>query len=140
MPIDSIESEAIRRTEKECQHNIYTQKSVRSPPEIPDERFPKNIDVLWIQAAHKYTIAFELVCHCFELCGLRKETVRMMLKHTFFTYKDSYKLFDFNFILFHPILFQVLIQFDALKFHDAMREHVKDNFEDLPLSMKNLHF
>lgn len=36
---------------------------------------PHHIDGSWIQTAHKYTIAFESVCHCLELCGLRKETV-----------------------------------------------------------------
>ncbi|XP_055304268.1 uncharacterized protein LOC129569458 [Sitodiplosis mosellana] len=28
----------------------------------------------WIHTAHKYTVAFETVCHCLEICGLRKET------------------------------------------------------------------
>lgn len=85
MSIDSVESESIRRTEKEVQDNIHAQRLARSPPEFPNEPFPQYVDLLWIQAAHKYTIAFELVCHCFEVCGLRNETVRMKLQHKFFT-------------------------------------------------------
>lgn len=48
---------------------------VRSRVEHPTRPDPNFIDAAWIQAAHKYTIAFESVCHCLELCGLRKETV-----------------------------------------------------------------
>lgn len=39
---------------------------------------PHFIDCAWIQIAHKYTIAFESICHCLELCGLRKETVSIL--------------------------------------------------------------
>ncbi|XP_031628705.1 uncharacterized protein LOC116344351 [Contarinia nasturtii] len=36
--------------------------------------YEANMEMSWIQLAHKYTISFEIVCHCLELCGFRKQT------------------------------------------------------------------
>lgn len=47
---------------------------------LPNRRDPYFLDRAWIQTAHKYTIAFESVCHCLELCGLRNETVSLVWK------------------------------------------------------------
>lgn len=55
--------------------NVYVPKSYRPPPPKPTWRYPNYVEIAWLQTAHKYTIAFELICHCFEICGLRNETV-----------------------------------------------------------------
>ncbi|XP_055320075.1 uncharacterized protein LOC129577310 [Sitodiplosis mosellana] len=49
----------------------YNNRARNTLPTKHDRNF---IDLEWIQVAHKYTIAFEAICHCLELCGLRKET------------------------------------------------------------------
>lgn len=73
------------QTEKtsETKDSVNTPNPNRSPPPMPDNRSPGDINVFWIQTAHKYTITFELICHCLELCGLRKETVSMNIEMTF---------------------------------------------------------
>lgn len=55
-------------------HN-WSNYNNRARTTLPTRDDPHFIDRAWIQTAHKYTIAFESVCHCLELCGLRKETV-----------------------------------------------------------------
>lgn len=55
--------------------NTYRPKNVRLPPPTMPNWKLKHSTPSSIQMAHKYTITFELVCHCLELCGLRKETV-----------------------------------------------------------------
>lgn len=55
-------------------HNWSNNKN-RVRTTLPTQHDRKYIGSAWIQTAHKYTITFELVCHCLELCGLRKETV-----------------------------------------------------------------
>ncbi|XP_055326137.1 uncharacterized protein LOC129579973 [Sitodiplosis mosellana] len=54
--------------------NVYVPKSFRPPPSKPNWRDSGHVDISWIQTVHKYTITYELVCHCLELCGLRKKT------------------------------------------------------------------
>lgn len=54
--------------------NYNSRVRTNLPTQSTDSKF---IDRTWIQTAHKYTIAFESVCHCLELCGLRKETVNI---------------------------------------------------------------
>lgn len=44
-----------------------TDERLSSPPEVVEKG--------WIQAAHRYTIAFEIICHSLEICGLRSQTV-----------------------------------------------------------------
>lgn len=56
---------------------LNTEKKPRRLLTSVQKRFPNHVEVDWIHVTHKYTIAFELVCHCLELCGLRKETVRI---------------------------------------------------------------
>lgn len=70
------------QTEKpfETKDSVNIQNPNRLPPPMPDNRSPGDINVLWIQTAHKYTITFELICHCLELCGLRKEKVSMNIE------------------------------------------------------------
>lgn len=72
--ITTDEARIILQTESDGQSksNVY---GPENPPPIPDDNFPRYIEIDWVLKAHKYTIAFELVCHCLELCGLRKETV-----------------------------------------------------------------
>lgn len=45
------------------------------PSAVANWRSPSHFEGSWIQTAHKYTITFELICHCLEICGLRGETV-----------------------------------------------------------------
>ncbi|XP_055304272.1 uncharacterized protein LOC129569461 [Sitodiplosis mosellana] len=52
--------------------NVYVPRNCPPPP-MPNTRVSNYVDVSWIQTAHKYTIAYELVCHCLELSGLRTE-------------------------------------------------------------------
>lgn len=56
--------------------NVYMPRNFCPPPPMPDTHYPSFVDISWVQIAHKYTIAYELICHCLELCGLRKETVK----------------------------------------------------------------
>lgn len=67
----------ILKLEKQLETKNMTsvERSSRGPPPLPKTRYPNHIKVAWIQTAHKYTIAFEMVCHCLELSGLRQETV-----------------------------------------------------------------
>lgn len=48
----------------------------RCPPRIAKRNLPKDMKMEWIQMAHKYGIAYSLICNALEVCGLRKETVR----------------------------------------------------------------
>ena len=79
-----------------------------SPPSKLDQRLP-NISGAWPETAHKYTIAFEIICHCLEVCGLRRETVRFQN-----ILKDCA-------ILKEGIFFQAPILFDAIKFDARMQ-------------------
>ncbi|XP_031619086.1 uncharacterized protein LOC116338142 isoform X2 [Contarinia nasturtii] len=54
--------------------NVYVPKNAkRPPPPMPNQHYPRYVEFPWVRIAHKYTIAFEHVCHCLEICGLRKE-------------------------------------------------------------------
>lgn len=74
--ISNHEAEVILKTEMEGQskNNSYRPTNCPPPP-MPKQEFPNYIKLNWVLTAHKYTITFELVCHCLELCDLRKETV-----------------------------------------------------------------
>lgn len=50
-------------------------ENVPAQPAVVNWRSPSHFEGSWIQTAHKYTIAFELICHCLEICGFRGETV-----------------------------------------------------------------
>lgn len=54
--------------------------SGRLPPELDQEFL--NTSGTWSKTAHKYTIAFEIVCHCLEVSGLRQEAVRFRNKYS----------------------------------------------------------
>lgn len=58
-------------------HN-WSNYNNRRQTTLPTQHDLKYIGGAWINTAHKYTIAFESVCHCLELCGLRKETVSLV--------------------------------------------------------------
>lgn len=75
--ITTHEAEIIQRTESDGQSkgNVYKPKRFCPPPPLPNDNFPRYVELDWVITAHKYTIAFELICHCLELCGLGKETV-----------------------------------------------------------------
>lgn len=62
------------------QTEIDGQKMTGTKPWLnkKDDRFPEYVDIDWVLIAHKYTIAFELICHCLEMCGLRDETVNFV--------------------------------------------------------------
>lgn len=74
------EADVILLTESDSQtkSNVYVPKN-RPPPPMPNDRFPSYVGIDWVITAHKYTIAFELVCHCLEMCGLRNETVTIFV-------------------------------------------------------------
>lgn len=76
--ISNRESIVFLNSEKqhETKAGVHVQRSVRQPPPMPKMRYPEHVEVEWIQLAHIYTIGYELVCHCLEMCGLRQETVR----------------------------------------------------------------
>lgn len=76
--ITDVHAEMILLTEQKDQNrnDVDGERNFNSPPPMPNERYPNYVELAWVQAAHKYSICFELVCHCLELCGLRKETVR----------------------------------------------------------------
>lgn len=42
-----------------------------------------DVEITWVHTAHRYTISFELICHCLEICGLRKHTVRFKTNEAF---------------------------------------------------------
>lgn len=42
-------------------------------------RLPEFVGLESIQTAHKYGIAYMVVCHALEVCGLRKEMVSLKL-------------------------------------------------------------
>lgn len=51
------------------------------------------VDIDCVLTAHKYTIAFELICHCLEMCGLRDETVKLVkfdMSNSVFSNKNIY--------------------------------------------------
>lgn len=80
------------------------------PPE-PEWSYD-DVDPSWTQMAQMYTITFQLICHCLERCGLRKETV----KPTKLTFNDGTCTY-----LYEIVSFQTIIQFDAFEFFDRMR-------------------
>lgn len=63
----------------EVNNNVLTPVSARPSPKMPENHYIGHVETVWIQAAHKYTIAFELIGHCLELCGMRKETVNLII-------------------------------------------------------------
>lgn len=75
--ISTDEDVIIRRTELDGQrkNSGYKPKSFCPPPSTPAWRDPGFVRRQEICTVHKYTVAFETVCHCLEICGLRKETV-----------------------------------------------------------------
>ncbi|XP_055326138.1 uncharacterized protein LOC129579974 [Sitodiplosis mosellana] len=74
--ISTHEADILMLTESDgrSKNNVYVPKSFRPPPPMPNWRHPEYVAMSWVQTAHKYTIAFDLVRHCLELCGLRRET------------------------------------------------------------------
>ncbi|XP_055326141.1 uncharacterized protein LOC129579977 [Sitodiplosis mosellana] len=76
--ISAHEANTIQQMEME--RNIKTELDLprgTSPPSKLNQRIP-NINGAWVQTAHKYTIAYEMICHCLEVSGLRKETAPIL--------------------------------------------------------------
>lgn len=97
-------------------HDVIGTRNFGSPPPMPSDQFPTYVELNWVQAAHKYSICFELVCHCLEFCGLRKETVRLSsVSLRFSSNKISNKL-KIKIVSSK----QTLLLFDAVKFHENM--------------------
>lgn len=69
------------RNERRLPPHNWSNYNARARITLPTRRDPYFMDRAWIQTAHKYTIAFESVCHCLELCGLGKETVSSECKN-----------------------------------------------------------
>ncbi|XP_031619155.1 uncharacterized protein LOC116338187 [Contarinia nasturtii] len=70
--ISAEEAEVILQVELNCQTKRSSVRRIHRPPVMP--RFAGAIEKSWVQICHKYTISFELVCHCLELCGMRQHT------------------------------------------------------------------
>ncbi|XP_055326140.1 uncharacterized protein LOC129579976 isoform X2 [Sitodiplosis mosellana] len=77
------EANAILEVESSVQ-SATNPRTSRTPPPKPQWKWD-DADASWVQIAHKYTITFELICHCLEVCGLRNETALIQF--------DAYELY-----------------------------------------------
>lgn len=68
------ESEA--ETKRNANLTMENASAPLPPPPMPNDQYPSYAKMSWVLLAHKYTITFELICHCLELCGMRRRTVR----------------------------------------------------------------
>lgn len=65
----------------QSKNNVYVPRGCRPlPPKLKPYNPNVFVDFDWVQAAHKYTISFELICHCLEICGLRKLSVSLEIE------------------------------------------------------------
>lgn len=47
----------------ENRDDVVGERNFFVPPPMPSQSHPNYVELAWVQAAHKYSICFELVCH-----------------------------------------------------------------------------